>query len=77
MDPAPEASVAVSEACPVLGAWSKCPVVMAQLAKSKKMLVLQHKKLNRAVLVDNMEALAPLINHLGNLASNASLYVNS
>ena len=68
MDLAPDASV--PEPCPVLMAWKTCPVVMAQLAKSKRMLVLQHNKLNRAVLIDNMEALAPLINHLGNLASN-------
>ena len=68
MDAAPDASVAVPEPCPVLRAWSKSQVVMNQVVKAKRLLLLQHKKLGRAMLVDNMEVLAPLINHLGNLA---------
>lgn len=41
---------------------------MGQVAKARRMLILQHDKLNRATLVDNMEVLAPVINHLGTLA---------
>ncbi|CAE7260019.1 unnamed protein product [Symbiodinium sp. CCMP2592] len=58
MDAAPDASVAVPEPCPILMAWSKSHVVMSQLVKAKRLLLLQHNKLNRAVLVDNMEVLA-------------------
>ena len=58
----------VSEPCPILRAWSKSPTIMGQVAKARRMLILQHDKLNRATLVDNMEVLAPVINHLGTLA---------
>ena len=70
-DPAP---------CPVLEAWSKSAVIMGQMTKAKKMLLLQYPTLGRATLVDNADVLAPLLNHMGHLPQkrhkllNASLY---
>ncbi|CAE7663077.1 lss [Symbiodinium sp. CCMP2592] len=40
----------VPEPCPILRAWSKSPTVMGQVAKARRILILQHDKLNRATL---------------------------
>lgn len=63
------ASTPAPESCPVLKAWSKSASIMSQVCRAKKLLVLQHGKLNRATLVDNIELLSPLLNHIGSMAT--------
>ena len=44
---------------------------MSQVCKAKKLLVLQHGKLDRATLVDNIELLSPLLNHIGSMPTTS------
>lgn len=62
------------EACPVLKAWAGSPCVAQRLLKSR-ILAVNHATLGRPALSDNVEVLAPLINHLGTL--DGSMYTNS
>lgn len=64
-------SASAPESCPVLKAWSKSASVMSQVCKAKKLLVLQHGKLDRATLVDNIELLSPLLNHIGSMPTTS------
>ncbi|CAE7301317.1 unnamed protein product [Symbiodinium microadriaticum] len=52
------------DGCPVLRAWAGTPCIMQRLLKSR-ILAVNHATLGRAALSDNVEVLAPLINHLG------------
>ena len=61
-----------AEPCPVMRAWSKSPVVMQQMMNGK-LVVLQYNTLGRPAVSDNVDLLAPLINHIG--ASSAILHV--
>ena len=59
------------DGCPVLRAWAGTPCIMQRLLKSR-ILAVNHATLGRAALSDNVEVLAPLINHLGTL--DGSIY---
>ena len=58
------AAMASAPTCPVQSAWAKSTVVMSQILKDK-LVILQYPTLSRASLADNVDLLAPLINHLG------------
>ena len=55
--------------CPVLRAWMTSDVIMNRVCKPT-LLILQHKTLGRPTLSDNVELLAPLINHIGAQSCN-------
>lgn len=67
----PAMEIVQHEPCPVMRAWSQSSVVVQQLLKGK-LVVLQYNVLGRPAVSDNVELLAPLINHIG--ASTAILH---
>ena len=61
------------EPCSVMRAWAQSPLVMQQLLNGK-LVVLQYNTLGRPAVSDNVDLLAPLINHIG--ASSAILHMS-